>query len=655
MNAERLQLLIVEDEKAHVEAIRRAFETAGADVHIRAVGTLREFRAAVADRLPDVALVDLNLPDGQAMEVLTNPPEDAPFPVLVMTAYGNQEIVVKVMKAGALDYVVKSPETFGAMPHSMENLLREWKLLQQHKQAVEALRDSEVKFRTLLKMTPLPLCHVRKDGVIIFRNERFVRVFGYTSDDVPTLAEWWMRAYPDPQYRQWVTETWDAAVRRAIAEGRDIDPVEHKVTCKSGEERTVEISGVTLGEEFLAVFIDLTARKRAEAEHEKLQTQFTQIQKMESVGRLAGGVAHDFHNMLMGIMGYAEMCRNKIAPDHPIREWLNEIILEVERSAQLTHQLLAFARKQSIAPKVLDVNAAILGMLKLLRRLIGEDVVINWRPDTDTWPVKMDPGQIDQILANLAVNARDAIGGVGSINIETSNATFDQSYCSKYPGSPPGNYVLLTVTDSGCGMTKEVLDHIFEPFFTTKGVGEGTGLGLATVYGIVKQNNGFINVYSEPGKGTSFKIYLPRFIATEVVEVAAETPTQPPHGNETVLLVEDEKSIRITTQVFLADLGYTVLVAERPEKALLLASKHPGEIHMLITDVIMPGMSGRDMAQRLLEVRPALKRLFISGFTADVIAQRGILDDGVSFLSKPFGRDALARKVREVLDGQKMA
>ncbi len=391
-------------------------------------------------------------------------------------------------------------------------------------------------------------------------------------------------------------------------------------------------------------------RKRAEAEHEKLQAQFMQAQKMESVGRLAGGVAHDFNNMLTGIMGYAELCQENIVPDNPIYEFLDEIIATAKRSAKLTHQLLAFARKQIIAPKLLDLNDTISGMLKLLRRLIDKDVTIKFSADSDTWPVKMDPTQIDQILANLCVNAHDAIRGVGSINIETHNATLDASYCDGHPGVVSGEYALLRVSDTGCGMDRKTLEQIFDPFFTTKNVGEGTGLGLSTVFGIVKQNSGFINVTSELGKGSTFEIYLPRFVATETVKVAAEMETKDSHGNETVMLVDDEKSIRITTSLFLQGLGYTVLIAKDPEHALHLAVEFVGEIHLLITDVVMPGMSGRDLSNRLTELRPAMKSLFISGFSADVIAQRGVLADGINFLSKPFGRDELARKVRQVLD-----
>jgi len=262
----------------------------------------------------------------------------------------------------------------------------------------------------------------------------------------------------------------------------------------------------------------------------------------------------------------------------------------------------------------------------------------------------MDPTQIDQILANLCVNASDAICGVGSVSIETRNATFDQAYCDNHPGSVPGEYVLLAVTDTGCGMERETLEKIFDPFFTTKGLGEGTGLGLSTVFGIVKQNSGFINVYSELGKGSIFEICLPRLIVVEAVEVVDEMQTKVPHGSETVVLVDGEKSIRITTSLFLRGLGYTVLVAKDPEHALSLAAEYSGEIQLLITDVVMPGMSGRDLSYRLTELRPAIKSLFISGLTADAIAKRGILNDGVNFLAKPFGRDELVRKVRQVLD-----
>jgi CheY-like chemotaxis protein len=289
-------------------------------------------------------------------------------------------------------------------------------------------------------------------------------------------------------------------------------------------------------------------------------------------------------------------------------------------------------------------------MLNMLRQLIGEDINLIWSPGAALWSVKMDPGQIDQIMANLCVNGRDAISGVGKITIETANSTMDESFCVGQPDAVPGDYVLCMVSDDGCGMTKDVLERIFEPFYTTKGVGEGTGLGLATVYGIVRQNNGFINVYSEPGKGTTFRIYLPRLESATAKETELAETRESRIGTETVLLVEDEKGVRAITARSLEQLGYSVLTAEAPDEAIRMVERHAGTIHMLITDVIMPGMSGRDLAIKLAETRPGMKTLYISGYTASVISQRGILEENVHFLPKPFTREALARKMRDVLD-----
>ncbi len=372
---------------------------------------------------------------------------------------------------------------------------------------------------------------------------------------------------------------------------------------------------------------------------------------MEAVGRLAGGVAHDFNNMLGVILGYAEMALGKVDPAQPLHADLEEIMNAARRSAAITRQLLAFARKQTIDPKVLDLNETVEGMLKMLRRLIGEDIDLVWLPESGLWPVKMDPTQVEQILANLCVNARDAIAEVGKVTIETENAAFDEAYCADHAGFVPGEYAMLAVSDDGCGMDKETLDQIFEPFFTTKGVGQGTGLGLATVYGIVKQNNGFINVYSEPGKGTTFKIYLPRQ-AVQAVEPQKESRRRDPAkpwrdragGGGRGLATETRQrgsSIR---------LGYTVLTAGTPGKALRLVENYTGEIHLLMTDVILPEMNGRDLAEQIKKIRPAMKCLFMSGYTADVIAHRGMLDEGVQFIPKPFSMKDLAAKVRKALE-----
>jgi len=398
------------------------------------------------------------------------------------------------------------------------------------------------------------------------------------------------------------------------------------------------------------VFRDITESRRADEDREKLQAQLAQAQKMESVGRLAGGVAHDFNNMLGVILGHTELALEDLDPRQSLFADLHEIRKAAERSADLTRQLLAFARKQTISPKVLDLNETVEGTLKMLRRLIGEDIELAWRPGHNVGPVRIDPSQIDQILANLCVNARDAIGNTGTIAIETSSAIFDDAYCAQNLGFLPGHYALLAVSDNGCGMDKNMLKNLFEPFFTTKEIGKGTGLGLATVYGIVKQNSGFINVYSELGQGSTFRIYLPQY-AQEAIPIPQESPVERlAQGRETILLVEDEPAILRLANTMLQRLGYAVIAASSPGEAMRLAAAHPTEIHLLMTDVVMPEMNGRDLAERLLPLHPDLKRLFMSGYTADVIAHHGVLDEGVHFIEKPFSIRDLGAKIRDVLD-----
>ncbi len=400
---------------------------------------------------------------------------------------------------------------------------------------------------------------------------------------------------------------------------------------------------------YVAVKRDITEHLRVLEEKADLESQFHQAQKLESIGRLAGGVAHDFNNMLGVILGHTEMALDHIDPSHPLHDSLLDIQKAAQRSADLTRQLLAFARKQAISPQVLDLNDTISGMLRMLRRIIGEGIDLVWKPGVNLWHVMMDPTQIDQILVNLAVNARDAIGRVGNLTIETQNIVFDESYCAAHAGFVPGEYVLLTVSDTGPGMDKKVLDNLFEPFFTTKEVGKGTGLGLATIYGIVRQNYGFINVYSESGVGTSFKIYLPCIQAAETAMVQAVEP-EPYRGAETVLLVEDEEAILRLGKMILERYGYTVLATASPSEALIMAKQHQGPIHLLITDVVMPGINGQELKDQIISVRPEIITLFISGYTADVIAHHGVIEEDVQYLQKPFSVKTLAARVREVLD-----
>jgi PAS domain S-box-containing protein len=405
---------------------------------------------------------------------------------------------------------------------------------------------------------------------------------------------------------------------------------------------------------FVAIAFDITERKRAEEEREKLRAQLIQAQKMESVGRLAGGVAHDFNNMLSVIVGHAELSLMRLEEDHPLRYDLQDILKAAQRSTELTRQLLAFARKQPVAPKVLDLNETVAEMIKMLQRLIGEDIELRWLPGGSECLVEIDPSQLNQILANLCVNARDAIAGTGRVTIETESATFDDDYCAHTTGFMAGEYVLLAVSDNGCGMDKETVDKVFEPFFTTKEMGRGTGLGLATVYGIVSQNNGFITVYSEPGMGTTFRIYLPRQKTVAFVPKDA-APGTLTGGHETILLVEDEPAILKIGRAILENLGYRVLSADTPAEAVRLAEEHGGQIRLLLTDVIMPQMNGSELSQKLQNLIPGLACLFMSGYTADIIARRGVLEEGVHFIQKPFSPQVLAAKVRRILDKQTVA
>jgi PAS domain S-box-containing protein len=400
----------------------------------------------------------------------------------------------------------------------------------------------------------------------------------------------------------------------------------------------------------VGIHTDITERKIAEKEHEKMQGQLLQMQKMEAVGRLAGGVAHDFNNMLVVIFCHVEMALEEVNQNNTIYNDLKEIQKAAQRSAKLTRQLLAFARKQTASPIIINLNETIEEMLKMLSSLIGEDIDLMWKPFPDLWLVKMDPSQIDQILANLCVNARDSIYDVGKITIETGNVTFDEVYCSAQPGFIPGIYVMLAVSDNGCGMEKEVIEKIFEPFFTTKEMGKGTGLGLATVYGIVRQNNGFINVYSEPKSGTTFKIYLPRFFGNTMETAYTGLAEVRESGGETLLLVEDEPAILNITKAMLETLGYQVLAANTPVQAVRIAEEFQGEIHLLITDVVMPEMNGRELAKRLNSLYSNISNLFMSGYTADVIAHHGVLNEGVNFIQKPFSKNDLAYKVRMALE-----
>jgi len=506
----------------------------------------------------------------------------------------------------------------------------------------EALADAErERLLSAIEQTGEMIVITDSEGTIRYVNPAFEQVTGYTRKEAigqnPRILK------SGKQGPDFYRNLWEAISGGNTFKGRMVN--KRKDGTFFTEEATIspvrDPSGRIVN--YVAVKHDIT-------EHLLLAAQFQQAQKMESVGRLAGGVAHDYNNMLSVIIGYTELALDKVDPSDPLHADLNEIFKAAKRSTEITRQLLAFARKQTISPKVIDVNETVEGMLKMLRRLIGEDIDLAWLPEEGLWPIKIDPAQVDQILANLCVNARDAIAGVGRITIEAHTVTFDAAYCADHAGFVPGDFVLLSVSDDGCGMDKETLDSIFEPFFTTKDESLGTGLGLATVFGIVKQNNGFINVYSEPGKGTTFRIYFPRHVG-KAERIRVETVKEiPPSQGETVLLVEDEPAIIKMCQMMLERLGYQVLTTGKPSEALRLAGNHAGEIHLLITDVVMPEMNGRELADELCALFPDIKTLFMSGYTANVIAHRGVLEEGVNFIQKPFSINDLSVKVRTALD-----
>ncbi len=505
----------------------------------------------------------------------------------------------------------------------------------ERKQMERAIEEESNLNRLLLEQSP--------DGIVIIDpetarflnfNDAVCRQLGYSRDEFAELSIF------DVEAQETQEETHER-IGGIVREGRG--SFETVQRTKSGELRNVEVNAQIVNiqdrQVYYCIWRDVT-------EHKKLEEQLRQSQKMESVGRLAGGVAHDFNNMLGVIIGAAELCRHRIPDDAPEQKFLDHILKAAQRSSEITRQLLAFSRKEIVSPKPVNLNSQILAAESMLCRLIGEDVKLTFKPATPLWTVLIDPSQVDQILMNLSANSRDAMPDGGNLNIDTANIRLNTDYCRHHAGCVPGDYVKVTVSDTGTGMDRETREHIFEPFFTTKGVGVGTGLGLATVYGIVTQNNGFINVYSEPGQGTVFNIYLPRHHEEAREEEADDA--LPKSGSGTILLVEDEEMLLCTTTLMLEEMGYTVIQAGTPESAIDICMQG-GEIDMVLTDVVMPGMNGREMAERIRGIRPGIRVLFMSGYTADIVAQRGIVEEGMHYISKPLDSRQLHEKIAQLL------
>ena len=517
-------------------------------------------------------------------------------------------------------------------------------------EAARRASTSEERFALAMEATQDGLWDWDIPSGVVYHNPTYFGMLGYQPDELTDhVLRWLEQIHPDDLSRvqQVNQDCIESRCQRFFVEYR----MRHRAggwrwILGRGSAVTRDADGRAL--RMIGTHTDITLRRDAEERSRQLEVQLAQGQKLESVGRLAGGVAHDFNNMLTVIVGYTELALEQAQGEGSLRDDLEQIQHAAGRSADLTRQLLTFARRQEIQPVALDLNQAVEGMLKLLRRTIGENVAVDWRPSPKLWAVRADPSQIGQILTNLCLNARDAIAGVGQITIETANCPPGEAPGAAPAGAPRQDYVSLSVRDTGCGMDDATQARVFEPFFTTRGERGGTGLGLATVYGAVRQNSGFIKVRSAPGQGATFTVWLPRH-AGEHIAAASPTPEVQP-GRATVLLVEDDPAVLHVERRMLVRLGHQVLCAATPADALRLATQHRGEIDLLLTDVVMPELNGRELASRLQVIQPGLRCLYMSGYTADVIARQGVLDASIHFVQKPFTGEQLGCAVLEALE-----
>jgi PAS domain S-box-containing protein len=655
------RILIVDDERNNQQLLEVILAAEGFLLEIAASG--EQALAMVAKQAPDLILLDVMMPgmDGyQVVARVKGDPATKNIPIIIVTAMGDRTARMRGLSAGAEDFLTK-PVDRAELCMRVRNLLR-LKAYGDHydrySQVLETevgsrtadLIESERLYRSTFDAAPVGIVHMALNGQWLRVNERLCELLGYSREELQTANVPQLMRTPEATANEA-----DALSRLAAGTLNHHVVDEKKYTCRDGSvvwaRVNVSVHRDPAGRplHFILVIEDITERRTLEA-------QVRQANKMDAIGGLAAGIAHDFNNILSVVLSYSELLAQDLKEGDPMRVDLEQIREAGLRAVSLTRQLLAFSRQQVLQPKVVELSEIVAGMENMLRRLIGEDVDLGTSSAASLGKIMVDPGQMEQVIMNLAVNARDAMPQGGKLTIETSEVMLDDAYASEHVGVKAGRHVLLAVSDTGIGMNVATQARVFEPFFTTKEKGKGTGLGLATVFGIVRQSGGAISVYSEPGLGTTFKLYFPMATATFVESTSmAPAERRTLRGSETILLVEDEESVRILARTILRKFGYNVLEAQGGGDAILLCEQHAATIHMLLTDVVMPRMSGRQLAERLLCLRPGMKVLYMSGYTDDAVMRHGILDSTVAFLQKPISPQALARKVREELDSGKRA
>jgi two-component system cell cycle sensor histidine kinase/response regulator CckA len=641
-----LRVLIVEDSPTDAKLIQHTLRTEQRSVESERVEDPAGMTAAL-EKPWDLIICDWTLPKFSALSALNLVRErglDVPF--IIASGTIGEELAVTSMRAGANNYVLK--DKLSRLLPAVERELGDARARAAHREAEQALGRQEARFRALIENSSDAITLTDQEGKLVYASPSIKRLLGYApSDLVGTVAR--------NMAHEGDLESFDAAM--LSIRGPNADPVSLQFRAKHQDGSHRWLAGRftnMLGDPAVDAIVgnlrDVTDRQHALENLRDTENQLRQSQKMEAVGRLAGGVAHDFNNLLSVVLTYSQFILDDLKPNDPMRADMAEVQKAGERAAELTKQLLMFSRQQVISPRVLNLNDLVRDMDKMLRRILGEGLELVVLPEPELAHVKVDRSSLEQVIMNLVINARDAMHDAGTITIETANVTVSEEHAHAHPGTKAGPHVLLSVTDTGTGMDMATQMRVFEPFFSTKGAGKGTGLGLSTVFGIIQQSSGSIEVESAIGRGTTFRIYLPR--SEGAIESAGTMDMGDLRGHETVLLVEDEDQVRTVARTILRRQGYKVIEARNGGEALLSCEKHEGTIHLLLTDVVMPQMSGPELAKRLAPIKPEMKLLCMSGYTDNNIVRHGVLEAEIAFLQKPFTPESLARKVREVLGKQ---